>query len=81
LRRRSGESYVAGGAALNELIGGRRVSDDLDIFHEPLKRFIANSIKMPCRWRSAYARRGLIVHGWERIPSHSLTIAATEIET
>src|SRR5438093_1557373 len=33
-RRRSGESYVAGGAALNELIGGRRVSDDLDIFHD-----------------------------------------------
>jgi hypothetical protein len=33
-RRRAGESYVAGGAALNELIGGRRVSDHLDIFHD-----------------------------------------------
>jgi hypothetical protein len=33
-RRRSGESYVAGGAALNELIGAPRLSDDLDIFHD-----------------------------------------------
>ncbi len=33
-RRRSGESYVAGGAALNALIGAPRVSEDLDIFHD-----------------------------------------------
>src|SRR5262249_43596149 len=30
----SGESYVAGGAALNELLGGLRVSRDIDLFHD-----------------------------------------------
>ncbi|MBI4867381.1 MAG: hypothetical protein HY816_10570 [Candidatus Wallbacteria bacterium] len=33
-RRQGGESYVAGGVALNELIGGRRISRDLDLFHD-----------------------------------------------
>ena len=30
----SGESYVAGGAALNELIAGQRISRDIDLFHD-----------------------------------------------
>jgi hypothetical protein len=30
----SGESYVAGGVALNELIGAPRRSDDIDLFHD-----------------------------------------------
>ena len=30
----SGESYVAGGVALNELLSGRRVSRDVDLFHD-----------------------------------------------
>lgn len=33
-RRRSGESYVAGGTALNALIDAPRLSEDLDIFHD-----------------------------------------------
>jgi len=33
-RRRSGESYVAGGGALNELLAGRRLSQDVDLFHD-----------------------------------------------
>lgn len=33
-RRRSGESYVAGGAALNEILGGTRRSRDVDLFHD-----------------------------------------------
>ena len=33
-RIRSGESYVAGGVALNELLGGSRVSRDIDLFHD-----------------------------------------------
>lgn len=33
-RIRSGESYVAGGAALNELLGAPRRSRDLDLFHD-----------------------------------------------
>lgn len=33
-RLRSGESYVAGGAALNLLLGGRRISRDIDLFHD-----------------------------------------------
>ena len=30
----SGESYVAGGAALNEVIGTTRISRDVDLFHD-----------------------------------------------
>ena len=33
-RKRSGESYVAGGAALNEVLGGTRMSRDVDLFHD-----------------------------------------------
>jgi hypothetical protein len=33
-RIRTGESYVAGGVALNELLGGDRVSRDIDLFHD-----------------------------------------------
>ena len=33
-RRAGGESYVAGGVALNELLGGRRISRDVDLFHD-----------------------------------------------
>ena len=33
-RIRSGESYVAGGAALNELLSSPRRSRDIDLFHD-----------------------------------------------
>ena len=33
-RLRSGESYVAGGAALNTLLGAPRLSRDIDLFHD-----------------------------------------------
>lgn len=33
-RRRLGESYVAGGSALNELLAAPRVSRDVDLFHD-----------------------------------------------
>jgi predicted nucleotidyltransferase len=33
-RLRLGESYVAGGAALNELLEASRVSRDVDLFHD-----------------------------------------------
>jgi hypothetical protein len=33
-REASGESYVAGGVALNELIAAARVSRDIDVFHD-----------------------------------------------
>lgn len=32
--RESGESYLAGGVALNVLVSGRRVSRDIDLFHD-----------------------------------------------
>ena len=34
VRRRSGESYVAGGAALGEALGSLRISRDIDLFHD-----------------------------------------------
>ncbi len=33
-RVRSGESYVAGGVALNEILAGDRISRDIDLFHD-----------------------------------------------
>jgi hypothetical protein len=33
-RKRTGESYVAGGTALNELLGSHRLSRDVDLFHD-----------------------------------------------
>jgi hypothetical protein len=33
-RLQQGESYVAGGAALNTLVGGGRISRDIDLFHD-----------------------------------------------
>ena len=35
-RVNSGESYVAGAVALNELLGATRVSRDIDLFHDCL---------------------------------------------
>jgi len=39
----SGESYVAGGAALNELLGTPRVSRDIDLFHDTGEALAATS--------------------------------------
>lgn len=33
-RKRLGESYVAGGAALNTALGASRISRDIDLFHD-----------------------------------------------
>ena len=33
-RLQNGESYLAGAAALNELLGAPRLSRDLDVFHD-----------------------------------------------
>lgn len=40
-RIRSGESYVAGGAALNEILKAPRVSRDLDLFHDTAEALAA----------------------------------------
>lgn len=36
-RMQQGESYVAGGAALNLLTGGQRISRDIDLFHDTIE--------------------------------------------
>ncbi len=36
-RLEQGEAYVAGGAALNLLAGGKRISRDIDLFHDTLE--------------------------------------------
>lgn len=40
-RRASGEGYVAGGVALNELIAAARVSEDIDLFHDTEQAVVA----------------------------------------
>lgn len=55
-RLEQGEAYVAGGVALNLLAGGRRLSRDIDLFHDTLEALDAT-------WR---ADRGLLQsHGYE----------------
>ncbi len=40
-RKQSGESYVAGGGALNEHLGGTRKSRDVDLFHDTEAALVA----------------------------------------
>ncbi len=40
-RKQSGESYVAGGGALNEHLGGTRKSRDIDLFHDTEAALVA----------------------------------------
>ena len=55
-RVQQGESYVAGGAALNLLAGGRRISRDIDLFHDTVEALDAS-------WQ---ADRGVLMkHGYE----------------
>jgi hypothetical protein len=54
----SGESYVAGGAALNEVLGGPRVSRDVDLFHD-------TDAALDASWRAdreLLEQRGFVVH-------------------
>lgn len=55
----SGESYVAGGVALNELIGARRRSNDVDIFHDSNEALEAS-------WEDDRARLGTA--GFDVVP-------------
>jgi hypothetical protein len=59
-RIRSGESYVAGGVALNELLGGARVSRDIDLFHDTEEAVEASwSADRSCLERAGYSVRVL----------------------
>lgn len=54
------DSYVAGGAALNELLAGARLSRDIDVFHDTDAAVVAS-------WDAgaaahAAASRGLVFH-------------------
>jgi len=42
-RIEQGESYIAGGVALNALIGGKRISKDIDLFHDTDEALAATS--------------------------------------
>lgn len=64
-RRRSGESYVAGGVALNELLRSRRLSHDVDLFHD-------TEAALAATWaadRAALAAAGLRVTATREAPS------------
>jgi hypothetical protein len=55
-RLEQGEAYVAGGVALNLLTGGRRISRDIDLFHDTLEALDAT-------WQAD--RELLQSHGYE----------------
>jgi hypothetical protein len=55
-RLEQGEAYVAGGVALNLLTGGKRLSRDIDLFHDTLEA-------LDVTWHAD--RRLLESHGYE----------------
>ena len=58
-RLESGESYVAGAAALNTLTGATRISRDIDLFHDTNKAVAAS-------WEAWEADRELLEsHGYQ----------------
>lgn len=62
----AGESYVAGGAALNELIAGPRISRDIDLFHD-------TDAAVAASWdadRRLLERHGFQVHVVRERPSY-----------
>ena len=60
-RLEQGEAYVAGGVALNLLTGGRRISRDIDLFHDTLEALDAT-------WQAD--RQLLQTHGYEMRSIH-----------
>lgn len=64
-RKRSGESYVAGGVALNEVVAGARRSRDIDLFHDTEAALVAT-------WasdRAALGAAGLRVDTLRELPA------------
>jgi hypothetical protein len=57
----SGESYVAGGVALNVLTGATRISRDIDLFHYTAEAVSAS-------WQAD--RKLLESHGYHRVRFH-----------
>ena len=73
----SGESYVAGGAALNELIGATRLSRDIDLFHD-------TDAAVAASWdadRRRLEREGLAVRTIRERPSYVEAEVASAIES
>jgi hypothetical protein len=64
-RKRSGESYVAGGLALNEVLSGRRLSRDIDLFHDAQAALAASW----ARDQASLAGAGLTVRVLRQLPS------------
>ncbi len=65
LRKRSGESYVAGGGALNEFVAGTRRSRDVDLFHDTAAALVATWE----RDREALRAAGLVVEPIRELPA------------
>jgi hypothetical protein len=63
-RREAGQSYIAGGTALNEVVASPRLSRDVDIFHDTLEALEAT-------WLSDRAQ--LLAAGYEVVPVRTLT--------
>jgi hypothetical protein len=64
-RRASGESYVAGGAALNLALGAPRISRDVDLFHDTIEAVRASWIAD----RATLVGAGYDVHAEREFPN------------
>lgn len=64
-RKQRGESYVAGGGALNEVVAGLRRSRDIDLFHDTEAALVATWAED----RAALAAAGVQVHPLRELPA------------
>jgi hypothetical protein len=72
-----GESYVAGGVALNELINSSRISRDIDLFHDTSEALL-HSWEMD---RELLANRGYTVDPVRMMPSFVEALIKNEADT
>jgi len=73
----AGDSYVAGGAALNEILAGTRLSHDIDLFHDAASAVAAS-------WsadRRLFEAHGLSVRVLRELPSFVEAVVSTPVES
>lgn len=73
----AGDSYVAGGAALNEILAGTRLSHDLDLFHDA-------ALAVAASWstdRRLFESQGLSVQVLRELPSFVEAVVSTPLES
>jgi hypothetical protein len=76
-RKKTGESYVAGGAALNEILRSPRISRDIDLFHDTEEALARTWVSD----REIIEGEGLAVHTLRELPSYVEATVSSDTDT